>query len=169
MEESKKNQNKIVKDVPRLENDIYRLSAWKGKEGTFFVSLQVYFKKNGSFKRTEEGINVISSVRRELAKAMLVAKNDSELPLPAEGKKFEARFVTSVPVGEGKEFQVSKVRGSKYSSVRICFASKGPEGDLIPSPKRSLSIFESSVEGVAEALMSSEMDEACAELQEKTA
>jgi hypothetical protein len=164
MNETKKDQNKIVKDIPRLENDIYRVMAWLGKEGIPFISLQVFFKKNGSYKKTKEAVHLSASLRQVVTKALLVAKNDSELPVPQE-KKFEARFITSVPVSEEGVFQISKVRGSKNSAVRISYAGRNEKGEFVPSPKRSLSILESSVEGVTDALMSPEMDQAVTELE----
>ncbi len=158
--ENDKNQNKIIKDVPRFENDIYRVSSWTGKEGAPFLDLHVYYKKDGKFKKTQEGINIRSEFRREVAAALVTAKNAPELPLPAEGKTFETALVTSVAISETEQYQVSKVRGPKNSFVRISYAFKGEEGNFIPSAKKALSILEPSVDGVVEVLRSPEAEPA---------
>ena len=149
-------ENRIIKDVARFENDVYRISAWTGKEGVSFLDVRVYFKKNGKFKKTEEGMNILSSLREEIAAALLLAKEAPELPLPAEGKKFESAFVTTVPISETAQYQISKVRGLKNRSVRISYAFKADNGDFIPSGKKAISILESSVHALAEALQSPE-------------
>ncbi len=91
-------ENRIIKDVARFENDVYRISAWTGKEGVCFLDIRVYFKKNGKLKKTEEGMNVLASLREQVADALIQAKNAPELPLPAEGRKFESALVTTVSV-----------------------------------------------------------------------
>jgi hypothetical protein len=163
--ESDKNQNKIIKDVPRLANDIYRVSAWTGKEGASFLDLHVYFKKDGKFKKTKEGMNIRAEFRQEVAKALLAAKHAPEMPLPAEGKNFEVELMTTVALSETEEYQVSKVRGPKNSFVRLCYAFKGEKGEFIPSGKKALSILESSIDGVVEALRSPEAEPVKAAVQ----
>ena len=158
--ENDKNHNKIIKDVTRFENDIYRIISWTGKDGTPFLDLHVFFKKDGKFKKTKEGMNIRSAFRKEVADALLAAKNAPELPLPQEGKNCEMAHVTSVSISETEQYQVSKVRGSKNSFARICYAFKGDEGTFIPNGKKALSILESSVHGVAEALRSTEAEPA---------
>lgn len=149
-------ENRIIKDVARFENDVYRISAWTGKEGASFLDVRVYFKKNGKLKKTEEGMNILSSLRAEIADALIQAKNAPELPLPAEGKKFESALVTTVSISETAQYQISKVRGPKNCSVRISYAFKGDNGDFIPSGKKAISILESSVDALAEVLLSPE-------------
>ncbi len=156
MKEQDNNRNKIIKDVPRMANDIYRISSWSGKEGKSFLDVRVFFKKDGKFKRTKEGLNILAELGGDVAAAILAAKNAPEIPAPAEGKKCESKLVSSVPISETAEYQVSKVRGPKNKSVRICYAFKGEEGNFIPSGKKAISILESSVEGVAEAFWSPE-------------
>ena len=163
--ENDKNQNKIIKDVTRFENDIYRVSSWTGKEGAPFLDLHVYYKKDGKFKKTQEGMNIRAEFRQDVAAALVTAKHAPELPVPAEGKNFETVLVTTVAISETEQYQVSKVRGSKNSSVRICYAFKGEEGNFIPSGKKALSILEPSVDGVVEALRSPEAEPAQAATQ----
>lgn len=163
--ENDKNQNKIIKDVPRFENDIYRISSWTGKEGASFLDIHVFYKKDGKFKKTKEGMNIRAGFRHEVAKALLAAKNAPEMPLPAEGKNFEVELMTSVALSETEEYQVSKVRGPKNSFVRIGYAFKGEKGEFIPSGKKALSILEPSVDGVVEALRSPEAEPAQAVTQ----
>ncbi len=153
-----KNQNKIIKDVNRFQNDIYRISSWTGKDGASFLDLHVFYKKDGKFKKTKEGMNIRAEFRKELASALLTAKNAAELPLPAAGKNCETVLVTSVAISETEQYQVSKVRGPKNSFVRICYAFKGDEGNFIPSGKKALSILEPSVDGVVDALRSPEAE-----------
>ncbi|HOW87342.1 MAG TPA: hypothetical protein PKV84_01625 [Candidatus Omnitrophota bacterium] len=163
--ESNKNQDKIIKDVTRFENDIYRVSSWTGKDGASFLDLHVYYKKDGQFKKTKEGMNVRAEFRKELAEAILAAKKAPELSLPAEGKNCETVLVSAVSISETEQYQVSKVRGPKNSFVRVCYAFKGDEGTFIPNGKKALSILESSVEAVAEALRSPEAEPAKAVAQ----
>ncbi len=158
--ESTKHSDKIIKDVPRFENDIYRVSSWTGKDGASFLDLHVYYKKNGEFTKTKEGMNVRSDFRKEIAEALVAAKSAPALSLPAEGKNCETVLVTSVSISETEQYQVSKVRGPKNSFVRISYAFKGDEGNFIPNGKKALSILESSVEGVVEALKSPEAEPA---------
>ena len=158
--ENNKNQNKIIKDVPRFENDIYRICAWTGKKGDPFLDLHVFYRKDGGFKKAKEGMNILEKFRREVATALMTAKNDPELPMPTDGKKCETRLVTAVEISETQQYQISKVRGPKNSSVRICYAAKGDNGNFIPSGKKALSILESSIDGVVDALSSMEPDTA---------
>ncbi|HOW59128.1 MAG TPA: hypothetical protein PLO78_05315 [Candidatus Omnitrophota bacterium] len=156
--EISKNENKIIADVPRNGNDIYRVSAWTGKEGKHFLDLRVYYTKDGKLRKTREGVNVLARLRREIAAALLAAKNAAEIPEPSEGKNCETAFVSAVAVSETEQYQISKVRGPKNRIVRISYAFKGGEGSFIPSSRKALSILESSVEGVAAALQSPEAE-----------
>lgn len=155
---TQKENNKIIKDVARFANDVYRVIAWKGREGKSFLDLHVFYNKNGKLKKTREGINVLSILRHEIAEALMAAKNAPELPLPAEGKNCETVLVTTVAISETEQYQVSKVRGPKNRFVRISYAFKGTEGNFIPSGKKALSILESSVDGIAETLRSPEAE-----------
>lgn len=156
METKTKSTNKIIKDIQRLENDIYRIIAWEGRDGKSFLSLHVFFKKNGKFHKTREGIHIPADLRIEIAKALIAVKNAPELPLPGDGKKWEAALLTAIPVSENEEYQISKVRGFKNQYVRICRAFKGRNGTFVPNARKALSILESSVDDLAETLVSDE-------------
>lgn len=150
------NQNKIIRDVARFEKDVYRVSSWIGKEGKTFLDLHVYFLKDGKYRRTKEGMNIRSEFRKDVADALLLAKDAPELPLPSEGKNCEMALVANVPISETEQYQVSKVRGPKNSFVRICYAFKGDNGAFIPNGKKALSILNGAVEGIVQALLSPE-------------
>ena len=158
-EKTSKNGNRIIKDIPRLENDLYRVSAWRGREGKAFLDLRVfYFNIDGKLRKSKAGINVLARLRHEIAAALLEVKDSPELQLPVEGKTCEAALVTTVQISEAEQYQVSKVRGPKNSFVRICYSFKGKAGNFIPSGRKALSILESSVAQVAEALRSPEAE-----------
>ena len=151
-----KTENKIIKDVARLENDVYRITAWKGRDGKAFLELRVCFKQNGKLHKTREGIHIPANLRFEIAKALIAVKNAPELPLPQEGKKCETALLTAIQISESEEYQFSKVRGVKNQYVRICRAFKGRQGTFVPNAKKALSILDSSVDDLAEALVSLE-------------
>lgn len=152
-----KNRNVIIKDVPKSESNIYRIEEWQNAEGNVYRDLHVFYKKDGKFRRTKEGLNIVARLWLDVATAIMTAKNAPELPEPAEGKQFENRLIAVVPISETQQYQISKVRGHKYCSVRICYCFKTEGGDFIPSIKKAISIWESSVENVAEALQSPSM------------
>lgn len=161
--EINQNENKIIADVARNGNDVYRVSAWTGREGKSFLDLRVYFTKDGKLRKTREGLNVLARLRHEIADALLSAKNAAELPVPSGDKACETALVGTVAVSDSEQYQISKVRGPKNRIVRIAYAFKGDEGAFIPSGKKALSIFESAVDGIAQALRSPEAEPAQAE------
>ena len=152
MNTTKKNKNVIIKDVLKSGNDIYRIQEWKNEQGTAYRDLRVFFKKDGKFKKTQEGLNILVPLCLEVATAIVTAKNAPELPEPAEGKKFESRLIVVITITETEQYQIFKVRGPKNGAVRIGYFFKGDNEQYFPNTKKAMSILDLAVDGVAEAL-----------------
>lgn len=159
-----KNGDRLIKDIPRFENDLYRVSAWTGKEG-LFLKLQVHFrgKEDGNLIPTEDEFSLRAQYRGQVADALVMAKNGAELPAPQGDEKFTSRVVLTIPIGDGKFYEVNKIRGTKNRYVGLRYCRQSEDGERILHSDRGISILESSVDGVVEALRSQEAEPAQAE------
>ena len=156
IKESQDIKTEAVCDIPRSENEVYRIARKEYKD-RHFVDLRIFFKSKDDGDRlipSHKGIWIEEAYRQELIAGLVKARNASPVTKP-EGEGFNSVVVCDIPVSENEIFRISKGSGSKNSFVDIRrFFEKG--GKYVPYKRKGVSIMESSLDDVITGLMGME-------------
>ena len=155
----KENQDfktEVVCDVPRSENEVYRIARKEYKDRQF-VDLRIFFKSKDDGDRlipSHKGIWIEEAYRQELISGLVKARNASPVEKP-EGEGFNSVAVCDISVSENEILRISKGSGSKNSFVDIRrFFEKG--GKFVPYKRKGVSITEPALDEVIAGLMGME-------------
>lgn len=146
----------VLADVPRSENDIYRISRkdYKGKQ---YLDLRIFFRaKNdpATLVASSKGVCFRQMLREDVIAGLIKAKSASTPAIP-EGKNIASVTVCDIQVSETELFRISKGCGTKNTFVDVRkFMSR--DGNYFPSKRKGITIQESALEEVILGLMQTE-------------
>lgn len=143
----------VLADVPRSENDIYRISR-KEYKGKSYVDLRIFFRSKDDrsvLLPSSKGVCFREMLREEIIAGLIKARTVSAPVVPA-GKNIASVTVSDVQISETELFRISKGNGQKsaFVDVRKFFAK---DGKYIPCKTKGISIQESALEEVILGLM----------------
>jgi len=151
--QNEQSETVVLCDVPRSENDIYRISrnAYKGNR---YIDLRVFFRAKDDRSKlvpTSKGV-CFAEIFREPVIAGLIKARTAPQPVRTEGVSVASITVCDIPVSETEIFRISKGCGQKttFVDIRKFFAK---DGSYFPSKKKGVSIPESALEEVILGLM----------------
>lgn len=145
-------KSEVVCDIPRSENDVYRISQGEGN-GTAFVDLRIFFrsKDGGNLLPTKKGIAIKAQFRKEVLVGLQSAKQAVAPPAAAGDQKVQSVAICDIPISESEIYRISKGRGKEacYVDLRVFF--KNGEGVYSPT-RKGIAIWEAALDGVIQGL-----------------
>lgn len=154
-------QNLVLCDVPRSENDIYRISRTEFK-GERYIDLRIFFRSREDASRyipAYKGVCFPEKLREDMIAGLIVAKHAPEVE-KLEGEQFRSVKIVEIPVSQTECWRISKGSGAKnaFVDIRKFMAREG--GAFFPSKTKGVSILETSLEDVILGLMRTEPEHA---------
>lgn len=140
-------------DIPRSENDVYRLARkeFKGRE---FVDIRIFFRDRDERDRlipTLKGICFDETLRQEVITGLIKARQVTLEGKP-EGETLQSKVICDVPFSEKEVCRITKGVGSKNTFVDVRrFFKKG--GEYIPYRNKGVAINEATLDEVITELM----------------
>jgi len=153
--QNEESRTEVVCDVPRSENEVYRI-ARKEYKGRHFVDLRIFFRAKEDRDRlipTHKGICLDETLREELIVGLIAARKATATK--SEDSKVQSVVVCEIPVSENEVCRISKGSGSKNSFVDIRRFFK-KNGGYVPYKQKGVSITESVLDAVITGLMTPE-------------
>ncbi|MFH0984880.1 MAG: PC4/YdbC family ssDNA-binding protein [Candidatus Omnitrophota bacterium] len=145
----------VLADVPRSENDIYRISQ-KDYKGNRYLDLRIFFRAKDDKSKlvpSSKGVCFAEKFREPIIAGLIKARTVPQAVRP-EGVSVASVTVCDIPVSGTEIFRISKGCGRKATFVDIRrFYSK--DGSYFPSKRKGVSIPESALEDVILGLMPS--------------
>ena len=145
----------ILADIPRSENDIYRISQ-KDYKGNRYLDLRIFFRAKDDRSKlvpSAKGVCFAEKFREPVIAGLIKARTAPQAVRP-EGVSVASVTVCDIPASETEIFRISKGCGQKATFVDIRkFYSK--DGSYFPSKRKGVSIPESALEDVILGLMPS--------------
>jgi len=146
----------VLADVPRSENDIYRISR-KHYKGNRYLDLRIFFKAKddtATLVPCLKGVCFAEKFREDIIAGLIMARTIPQPVIP-EGKTIASVTVCDISVSETEIFRISKGCGKKtvFVDIRKFFASK--DGAFIPFKTKGVSIQETALEEVILGLVQS--------------
>ncbi len=143
----------VLADIPRSENDIYRISQ-KDYKGNRYLDLRIFFRAKDDKARlapSAKGVCFAEKFREPVIAGLIKARTAPQAVRP-EGVSVASVTVCDIPVSETEIFRISKGCGQKAAFIDIRkFWSK--DGSYFPSKRKGVSISESVLEDVILGLM----------------
>ena len=158
--QNEQTQNVVLCDVPRSDNDVYRISR-KEYKGVWYFDLRIFFRSKADatlLVPTTKGVCFPEKLREEVIAGLIMARKASGVECP-EGEQFRSVKVCEVPISETEHYRISKGSGAKNTFVDIRkFFQK--DGAYIPSKRKGVSILGGSLDEVITGLMRTEPEHA---------
>jgi len=143
----------VLADVPRSENDIYRISR-KDYKGNRYLDLRIFFRAKDNKAKlvpSAKGVCFAEKFREPVIAGLIKARTAPQAVRP-EGVSVASFTVCDIPISGTEIFRISKGCGQKATFVDIRkFYSK--DGAYFPSKRKGVSIPESALEDVILGLM----------------
>ena len=153
--QNEKQEIVVLADVPRSENDIYRISR-KDYKGNRYLDLRIFFRAKDDRSKlvpSAKGVCFAEKFREPVIAGLIKARTAPQAVRP-EGVSVASVTVCDIPASETEIFRISKGCGQKATFVDIRkFYSK--DGTYFPSKRKGVSIPESALEDVILGLMPS--------------
>jgi len=154
--QNEESQTVVLCDVPRSDNDVYRI-ARKEYKGERFIDLRIFFRSREDASKlvpTSKGVCFREKLREDLIAGLIMARQAPEVER-AEGEQFRSVKICEVPLSETEHYRISKGAGAKngFVDVRKFFQK---DGAFIPSKRKGLSILVASLDDVITGLMLTE-------------
>ena len=150
-----KQEGVILADIPRSENDIYRISQ-KDYKGNRYLDIRIFFRAKDDKAKlvpSAKGVCFAEKFREPVIAGLIKARTAPQAVRP-EGVSVASVTVCDIPASETEIFRISKGCGQKATFVDIRkFYSK--DGSYFPSKRKGVSIPESALEDVILGLMPS--------------
>lgn len=149
-------QTEVVCDLPRSENEVYRISRREYK-GIHYVDLRIFFRSREDKDRllpAPKGICFEEKHLQALNSGLINARKAPAVQRP-EGMDFHSVVIAEIPATETEVYRISKGCGSKNGFVDIRKFFKKNE-DYVPYKKKGVSIQDSMLDDVITALISLE-------------
>ena len=145
----------VLTDVPRSENDVYRISQ-KDYKGNRYLDLRIFFRAKDDRNKlvpSAKGVCFAEKFREPVIAGLIKARTAPQAVRP-EGVSVASVTVCDIPASETEIFRISKGCGQKATFIDIRkFYSK--DGSYFPSKRKGVSIPESALEDVILGLMPS--------------
>ena len=158
--QNEQTQNVVLCDVPRSDNDVYRISR-KEYKGTRYFDLRIFFRSKADatlLVPTTKGVCFPEKLREDVIAGLIMARKASGVDCP-EGEQFRSVKILEVPISETEHYRISKGAGAKNEFIDIRkFFQK--DGAYIPSKTKGVSILGGSLDEVITGLMRSEPEHA---------
>ncbi len=149
-------KNVVLCDVPRSENDVYRISR-NDYKGERYIDIRIFFrsKEDASlFIPTSKGVCFPEKLREDVIAGLIVAKAAPAVQR-AEGEIFSSVKICEIPISETECYRISKGAGEKNAFVDMRkFFQK--DGVYVPSKTKGVSILGTSLQDVILGLMRTE-------------
>ena len=150
---NEKQEAVILADIPRSENDIYRISRTDYK-GSHYLNIRIFFRAKddtGTFRPSLKGVCFPEKLREPVIAGLIKARTAPQAVKP-EGQSVASVTVCDIPVSETEIFRISKGCGTKnaFVDLRKFFAK---DGAFIPSKTKGVSVQEPALEDVILGLM----------------
>ncbi|MFH0984281.1 MAG: PC4/YdbC family ssDNA-binding protein [Candidatus Omnitrophota bacterium] len=151
-------QNVVLCDVPRSDNDVYRVSRSEYK-GVCYFDLRIFFRSKADatlLVPTTKGVCFPEKLREDIIAGLILARKASGVECP-KGEQFRSVKVCDVLISATEHYRISKGSGAKNTFVDIRkFFQK--DGAYIPSKRKGVTILEGSLDEVIMGLMRTEAD-----------
>lgn len=154
--ETEYNQTNVAADVPRSENDVYRI-ARKEYKGRHFVDIRIFFRDKQDHTLlipTHKGICLDEAFREELASGLIRARQAAVVE-KSDTDPVRSIMVCDIPLSETEICRISKGAGNKNAFVDVRRFFK-KDGDYVPYKRKGVSITESALDDVITGLMEME-------------
>ena len=151
--QNEQSEGVILADVPRSENDIYRISQ-KDYKGNRYLDLRIFFRAKDDRSKlvpSAKGVCFAEKFREPVIAGLIKARTAPQAVRP-EGVSVASVTVCDIPASETEIFRISKGCGTKnaFVDIRKFFAK---DGAFIPSKTKGVSVQESALEDVILGLM----------------
>ena len=113
-------QNVILCDVPRSENDFYRISR-KEYKGERYIDLRIFFRSREDASHlvpTSKGVCFREKLREDVIAGLIMARKAPDVECPA-GEQFRSVKIFEIPLSETEHYRISKGAGAKNAFVDI--------------------------------------------------
>jgi hypothetical protein len=152
-QETQNNGTKVIADIPRSENDVYRIACKEYKD-RHFVDVRIFFRDREDRNRlipTNKGI-CLDEARREEVIAGMIRARQADLGEKTDGEAVQSVVICDIPVSETEVCRISKGSGSKNTFVDVRRFFK-KNGEYVPYKRKGLSINVASLDDVITGLM----------------
>lgn len=154
--ENEQPKNVVLCDVPRSENDLYRISRNDFK-GERYIDLRIFFRSKedaSHYIPTSKGVCFPERLREDVIAGLIMAKAAPAVER-AEGEIFSSVKICEIPISETECYRISKGTGEKNTFVDIRkFFQK--DGAYVPSKTKGVSILGTALQDVILGLMRTE-------------
>jgi hypothetical protein len=149
-------KNVVLCDVPRSENDVYRISR-NDYKGERYIDLRIFFRSKEDanlYIPVIKGVCFPEKLREDVIAGLIMAKAAPQVER-AEGEIFSSVKICEIPISETECYRISKGAGAKNTFVDIRkFFQK--DGVYVPSKTKGVSILGTSLQDVILGLMRTE-------------
>lgn len=146
----------VLCDVPRSENDVYRISLKECKRGRY-IDLRIFFRNPEDaslFLPTLKGVCFREMLREDVIAGLIMARQAPDVERQ-EGEEFRCVKICEIPLSVTERLRISKGAGARNTFVDVrWFLQK--DGVFVPSKRRGVAILPSSIDEVILGLMRTE-------------
>jgi hypothetical protein len=150
-------KNVVLCDVPRSENDIYRITRTEFK-GERYLDLRIFFrsKEDASlYIPAFKGVCFPEKLREDVIAGLIMAKASPQVER-AEGEMFSSVKICEIPISQTECYRISKGAGAKNAFVDLRKFITQKDGAFFPSKTKGVSILGTSLQDVILGLMRTE-------------